>query len=69
LEECYKVAFMAKPPYPYMMEQIIDKAIVAIQRTGLYSTALLEWEGFDAVKKTWYELKMHFEEAYGLRFA
>jgi hypothetical protein len=24
----------------------MDKAIMAIQRTGLYETALLEWQGF-----------------------
>ncbi|KAL7483519.1 hypothetical protein ACHAW6_009166 [Cyclotella cf. meneghiniana] len=67
LEECYKVAFLAKPPY--MMEQMIDKAIIAIQDTGLYSTMLLEWEGFEANNKIWYELKLHFEEAYGLCLA
>jgi hypothetical protein len=65
LEECYVVSIMSKPAFT--MEQLIDKAIVAIQRTGLYETALLEWNGFAPEHKTWPELKSHFEEAYELR--
>ena len=62
LEECYVYSIMAKPPYT--MEELIDKAILAIQHTGLYKTALLEWAGFDEENKTWQQLKLHFEEAY-----
>lgn len=67
LEECYVYSIMAKPPYT--MEQLIDKAIIAIQRTGLYETALLEWTGFEEENKTWQQLKLHFEEAYEIRLA
>jgi hypothetical protein len=44
LEDAYVFSIMAKPPYT--QEQLMDKAIMAIQRTGLYETALLEWQGF-----------------------
>eukprot|EP00804_Cyclotella_cryptica_P010472 CCRYP_012303-RA/>CCRYP_012303-RA protein AED:0.45 eAED:0.14 QI:0/0/0/0.6/1/1/5/0/1176 len=67
LEECYIFAIMAKPPFT--LEQVIDKAIIAIQRTGLYETALLEWQGFDEANITWEQLKHHFEEAYEIRLA
>ena len=40
---------MAKPPFT--LDQVIDKAIIEIQRTGLYETALFQWlfelQGFD----------------------
>jgi hypothetical protein len=58
---------MAKPPFT--LEQVIDKAIIAIQRTGLYEAALLEWQGFNENNKTWEQLKLHFEEAYEIRLA
>jgi hypothetical protein len=58
LEECYFFSIMAKPPFT--LEQVIDKAIIVIQRTGLYGTALLEWQGFDENKKTWWQLKKPF---------
>ena len=56
LEECFLFAAAAQPAYT--MEQMIDKAIIAIQNTGLYSTAILEWNGFLAVNKTWIGLKL-----------
>ena len=59
---------MAAQP-AYTMEQMIDKAIIAIQNTGLYGTAILEWNGFLAANKTWIQLKTHFEEAYELRLS
>ena len=34
LEECYVIALVTKPPYT--KEQMIDKAVVAIQATGLF---------------------------------
>jgi hypothetical protein len=67
LEECYVFSIMNKPAYT--MEQLIDKAIIAIQLTRLYENALLEWQGFEPVNKTWQQLKLHFEEAYELRLA
>eukprot|EP00804_Cyclotella_cryptica_P000700 CCRYP_000984-RA/>CCRYP_000984-RA protein AED:0.37 eAED:0.21 QI:0/0/0/1/0/0/3/0/1009 len=66
-EDCFIFALICKPQFT--MEQIIDKAIVAIQLTGLYETALLEWSGFAEENKTWQQLKLHFEEAYELRLA
>jgi hypothetical protein len=65
LEECYVNSIINK--LAYTMEQLIDKAIVAIQKTNLYKTALLEWEAFDEINKTWNELKAHFTEAYEVR--
>ena len=46
-----------------------DKALTAIQSTGLYETAILEWQGFNPANKTWPELKSHFGEAYEIRIA
>ena len=64
LEECYITALLARPAIT--MEQIIDKATTAIQMTGHFPTALLEWNGFDDINKTWPQLKEHFAEAYEL---
>ncbi len=67
LEECFLFAKVAKPEYT--KEQMIDKAIIAIQKTGLYEPAVLEWNGFADINQTWPELKTHFEEAYEIRLA
>ena len=40
LEDCYIFAIQNKPPFT--LDQMIDKAIIAIQLTGLYERALLE---------------------------
>ena len=48
------------------MEQMVDKAITAIIETGLYQTAILEWNGFAEADKTWPQLRVHFTEAYDL---
>ena len=48
------------------MEQLINKAVTGVQLTGLYPTALLEWNGFDDDNQTWPELKSHFTKAYDL---
>ena len=40
LEECYTIAIIALPPY--VMEQMIDNALIAIQQTGLYELAILK---------------------------
>lgn len=45
---------------------MIDKAVTSVQLTGLYPTALLEWNGFTEENKTWPGLKTHFTEAYDL---
>lgn len=67
LEECYVVALIVKPAYT--MDQMIDEALTAIQKTGLYSLAILEWNGFNAPHKTWPEFKAHFSKAYKIWLA
>ena len=46
------------------MEQMITRAIMAVQLTGLYSQALIEWSGMPDAARTWDALKMHFTTAY-----
>ena len=42
LEDCYVISVDAKPAYT--QDQMIDKAITAIQRTGLYPTDIfVKW--------------------------
>ena len=65
LEECFVVALVAKPAYS--TEQMVDKALIDIQLTSLYSTAILEWNAIDEVNQTWPEFKAHFTEAYDPR--
>ena len=63
LEECYIQALRNKPAYT--VEQMLDKAQTAIERTGLFATALLEWNGAeDAFRRSWVNFKNHFVEAY-----
>ena len=40
---------------------------MAVQTTGLYSIAVLEWNGFDGTNQMWSEFKSHFAEAYVIR--
>ena len=49
------------------MEQMINKATIAIQQTGLYESAILGWNGFDPVNKDWPNFKSHFGEVYDIR--
>ena len=65
LEDCYVAAIIASPPYT--MEQMMTRAIMAIQITGLYSQALIEWNGTPAAARTWDALKLHFTTAYIIR--
>ena len=44
LEDCYLVSVAAKPAYT--QDQMIDKALTVIQRTGLYPTAIWEYQAF-----------------------
>ena len=62
LETCYVLALSAK--LAYTQEQMIDKALMAVQTTGLFSIAVLEWNGFDKVNQIWSEFKSHFTEAH-----
>ena len=65
LEECFVVALIAKPAYS--KEKMVDKALIAVQLTSLYSAAILEWNAIDEVNQTWLEFKVHFTKAYDLR--
>lgn len=65
LEDCYVAAIIAMPPYT--IEQMMTKAIMAIQLTGLYSQALIEWHALPPATKTWDTLKAHFTTAYIVR--
>ena len=49
---------------PYTMEQMMTRAIMSIQLTGLYSQALIEWQQILPVNHTWDALKLHFTRAY-----
>ena len=59
LEDCYVLSVSEK--LAYTQEQIIDKALTAIQCMGLYPTAILEYQAFPT-KKNWAEFKNHFAE-------
>ena len=65
LEDCY-VQSITQPP-AYTAEQMVDKALTAIQSTGLFPTAILKWNGFMNNHQTWPEFKSHFQEAYELQ--
>ena len=58
LEDCYVLSVAAKPAYT--QEQMIDKALTAIQRTVLYPTAILEYQAFPTKNKNWAEFKNYF---------
>ena len=62
LEDCYVLSIAAKPAYT--QDQIIEKAITAKQRTGLYPTAILEYQAFATENKNWSEFKTHFADTY-----
>ena len=65
LEDCYVNAVIAKPPYT--IEQLITRAIMGIQLTGLYTQALIEWQALPPPQHTWDHLKTHFTAAYVAR--
>jgi hypothetical protein len=65
LEDCFVAALIATPPYT--IDQMCAKAIMAIQLTGLYSQALIEWHARPLATKTWDALKSHFTNAYIVR--
>ena len=58
-------ALIASPPYT--MEQMMTRAIMSIQLTGLYSQSLIEWQTIPAANHTWEALKLHFTKAYVAR--
>ena len=65
LEDCYVAAIIASPPFT--MAQMMTRAIMAIQLTGLYSQALIEWNSTVPATRTWETLKLHFTTAYIVR--
>ena len=65
LEDCFVAAVIAKPPYT--LEQLITRAIMGIQLTGLYSQALIDWQALPTASHTWDTLKTHFTAAYVAR--
>ena len=67
LEDYY--IFVVYMPPAYTPAQRIKRAHTQVKRTGLYPTAVVEWEGFSAVNKSWPEWKEHFIEAYELKEA
>ena len=40
-------------PPPYTTDQMISKGITAIEVTGIFTTALLKWNGIDPVDQDW----------------
>ena len=62
LEEVYIFAIYMPPAYT--PGQLIERAHNQVKRTGLYNAAVVEWEAFPAVNKTWPEWKEHAIEAY-----
>ena len=62
LEDFYVLSVAAKPAYT--QEQMIDKALTGMQRTGLHPTVILEYQVFPTENKNWTEFKNHFAEAY-----
>ena len=65
LEDCFVNAVIAKPPYT--IEQLITRAIMGIQMSGLYPQALIEWQQLPQHQQTWDTLKQHFTAAYVAR--
>ena len=53
---------MALPDYT--MYQMVDKELITIQSTGLFSQSVLEWNGLLLKNETWSNLKSQFCEAY-----
>ena len=62
LKDCFVMETRNHPPYT--TDQMISKGITAIEVTGIFTTALLEWNGMDPVDQDWATLKHHFGEAY-----
>ena len=67
LEEVFMKA--VRHPPQYTMDQMICKAITAIQVSGVMPQHLLEWNGFELRNQNWANLRPHFAEAYQLIIA
>ena len=64
VEDIYEQA-LAHPP-AFTEAQMIQKAITSVEQSGLFPTALLEWNGFQPPNNDWANLRSHFGEAYQL---
>ncbi len=62
LEDCYVAAIIATPPFT--LDQMMSRAIMSIQLTGLYSQALIDWNAIAPATRTWDLLKSHFTTTY-----
>ena len=62
LKKCYIIALVTKPPYT--KEQMIDKAVVVIQATGLFKAAMEKWHALDPEDQEWLDVREHFGGAY-----
>ena len=49
---------------PYTKEQMTDKAVVAIQATGLVKAAMKKWHALAATDQHWLDIKEHFGSAF-----
>ena len=65
LEELYRQSVRAGIPHTSM--QLLDKGLDNVKKTGLFITAVVEWNGFNDLNKSWNEFKAHFTEAYEAR--
>ena len=45
---------------------MIDKAVVAIQATGLFEAAMGKWHALDAEDQHWLDVKEHFGSAFDI---
>jgi hypothetical protein len=61
LDECIKFALAGNNPYT--QQQIINKAVTIIFKTGLYNEAVREWNKKLLPAKTYAALQTHFIEA------
>ena len=52
---------------PYSQAQLLDRGLDNLKKTGLFITAVVEWNGFDPLNKTWNNFKSHITEAYKAR--
>jgi len=64
LEECYEVALVTNPPYT--KEQMIGKAVVAIQATGLFEAAMEKWHALMPTNQHLLDVKEHFGSAFNV---
>ena len=65
LEELFVQAVRAGVPYSSV--QLLDKGLDNVKKTGIFITAIVEWNGFVDADKSWNNFKAHFAEAFAAR--